>query len=103
MKKLSKVLFLAVSVSLFTAVKSHAQIEVSIRPVVPRERVIVRRPPPPSRRHVWVEAGWRVRGGRYVYRAGYWALPPRGYARWIPGHWRDTPRRGYIWVRGHWA
>ena len=101
MKKLSKILFLAVSVSLFTAVKSHAQIEVSIRPVVPRERVIVRRPPPPSRRHVWVEAGWRVRGGRYVYRAGYWALPPRGYARWIPGHWRDTPRRGYIWVRGH--
>jgi len=102
MKNLSKVLFLAASLSLFTAANSNAQIEVRIRPVVPRAVVVVR-PRQPSRAHVWVSEGWRLRGNRYVYRAGYWALPPRGYRVWVPGHWRDTPRRGFIWVRGHWA
>jgi hypothetical protein len=103
MKKVSKILFLAFSVSLFAAASSNAQIEVSIRPVRPRTVVITNRPPAPSRRHIWVSEGWVVRGGRYVYRPGYWALPPRGRAQWIPGHWRDTPRRGSVWVEGHWS
>src|ERR1700743_3416708 len=101
MKKLSKVLFLALSVSLFTAASSHAQIEVRVRPVFPRTRVVVR-PPAPSRNHVWVSEGWKVQGNQYVYRPGYWALPPRGRHQWVAGHWKDTPRRGSIWVKGYW-
>jgi len=102
MKKLGKILFLAASVSLFTAASSHAQIEVRIRPAAPR--VVVRnRPPRPSRRHIWVAEGWRVSGGRYVYTPGYWALPPRGRTHWVAGHWNDTPRHGYVWIPGHWS
>jgi len=103
MKKFSKILFLALTFLIFAGVKSYAQIEVSIRPAVPRAYVVARRPPPPSRRHVWVEAGWRVSGRGYAYRPGYWALPPRGHSRWVVGHWKQTPRRGNIWVEGHWA
>lgn len=101
MKKLSKILFLAISVSLFTAANSNAQIEVRIRPVRPRT-VIITRPRQPSRAHVWVAEGWRVTNGRYVYRPGYWAVPPRGRHVWVAGHWMETRRRGQIWVRGHW-
>ena len=103
MKKFSKILFLSLTFSVFAAVKSYAQIEVSIRPEVPRAYVAVRRPPPPSPRHVWVEAEWNVVGGSYQYVPGYWGLPPNGYQRWVPGHWRDTRRHGQIWIRGHWA
>ena len=101
MKKLSKVLMLFMAVSLFTAVKSNAQIIVRVRPARPRT-VIVARPPAPSPRHVWVAEEWTNRGGRYVYQAGYWSLPPRPHAVWIAGHWRNRPR-GYVWVPGHWA
>ena len=103
MKKFSKILFLALVFSAFAAVKSYAQIEVSIRPEVPHAYLVARRPPPPSGRHRWVEAGWRWDGARYAYRPGYWAIPPAGYIRWVPGHWKDTPRRGVIWVEGHWV
>jgi len=102
MKKLSRILFLAASVSLFTAVESHAQIEVSIRPVAPRERVVVRRPPPPSPRHVWVDEGWKVEGHSYVYMPAHWAIPPHGRIHWIAGHWRETPRHRSVWEPGHW-
>lgn len=101
MKKFSKVLFLAASVSVFTAVSSHAQIEVKIRPVFPRERVVIR-PAAPSRAHVWVAEGWKVQGNRYVYRPGYWAIPPRGKHVFVAGYWKETPRRGQIWVHGYW-
>lgn len=103
MKKLSKILFLALTFSVFAAVKSYAQIEVNIRPAVPRAYVVARRPPPPSRRHVWVEGSWYVAGGRYAYRPGYWALPPRGRARWVHGYWRQTARRGNVYVPGRWV
>jgi len=98
MKKLSRVLFLVAAVSLFTAVKSNAQIVVRVRPRV----VAVVAPARPSPRHVWVAQGWQVRGGVYVARPGYWALPPHPGAVWIAGHWRDTPR-GSVWIEGHWA
>ena len=103
MKKLNRLFFIAFALMTFGAVKSFAQIEVSIRPAVPREYVVVRRPPPPSPSHMWVEAGWRWDGARYVYRPGYWAIPPRPRAVWIPGHWRETRRHGAIWIEGHWT
>jgi hypothetical protein len=101
MKKISKVLFLALSVSLFTAASSHAQIEVKIRPVFPSTRVVVK-PRQPSRTSVWVAEGWKVQGNRYVYRPGYWAVPPRGKRAFVAGYWKDTPRRGSVWVKGYW-
>ena len=103
MKKLSRIFFIAFAISAFGAVKSFGQIEVSIRPVVPEAYVSVRRPPPPSADHVWVAEGWRWDGARYVYRPGYWALPPHPHAVWVPGHWKDTRRHGTIWKEGHWA
>lgn len=101
MKKLSKILMLFVAVSTFTALKSNAQIVVRVRPVRPRE-VVVTRPPAPSPRHVWVAEEWNNEGGRYVYHAGYWAVPPRPHAVWVQGHWSNRPR-GYVWIPGHWA
>ena len=101
MKKLSKILMLVMAVSLFTALKSNAQIVVRVRPARPREVVVVR-PPAPSPRHVWVAEEWTNEGGHYVYHAGYWAMPPRPHAVWVAGHWGNR-RRGYVWVPGHWA
>ena len=103
MKKFSRILFLGLAFTAFAAVKSNAQIEVSIRPEVPREYVVVRRPPPPSPRHVWVEAEWKGVHGHYVYRPGFWDVPPPGYHAWVKGYWMETPRHGNVWVRGHWA
>jgi hypothetical protein len=103
MKKFSRVLFLGLAFTAFAAVKSNAQIVVSVRPEVPHEYVNVRRPPAPSPRHVWVEAGWTAQGGRYVYRPGYWALPPSGRTHWVPGHWRTRADGRTLWARGHWS
>jgi hypothetical protein len=93
---------LFMAVSLFTAFKSNAQIVVRIRPARPRAVVVGRIPARPSPRHVWVSEGWTVQGSGYAYRPGYWAVPPRAGAAWIPGHWRNT-RHGSIWIEGHWA
>jgi hypothetical protein len=32
---------------------------------------------------------------------GYWTVPPRQSALWVPGYWKRTHRRG-VWVPGHW-
>ena len=98
MKKIMNVFMLMSFLALFSVTASHAQIVVRVRPVAP---VIVERPHAPSARHVWVAEEWVPSGGTYVYKAGYWSLPPRPGAVWIPGHWRH-PRRGYGWVPGHW-
>lgn len=99
MKKFVKVLFLAGALSVFGAVKSNAQgIYIRVRPAEP---VRIAPPPAPSRAHVWVEGEWETREGRYVYKPGYWVLPPRPHARWIRGHWRHF-RGGWAWVPGHW-
>jgi hypothetical protein len=103
MKKLSKILFLSLAVSLFVAASSQAQVSVyvGVRPVRPRGVVVVR-PPRPTPNHVWVAEEWTPGGGSYAYHAGYWAVPPRPGAVWIAGHWRHG-RRGYFWIGGHWA
>jgi hypothetical protein len=80
---------------------SDAQIVVRARLGRPVNRVVVRRPPPPSPRHVWVEEDWRPNGRTYAWRGGYWAAPPRPRAVWVPGHW-DHRRNGYVWIGGYW-
>ena len=99
MIKLAKTLTLVILLSL-AGVSSYAQFVVRVRPARPA-RVITRRPPPPSPRHVWVEEDWVPQGNTYVWHGGYYAAPPRNGARYAPGHWRNT-RRGSVWIAGHW-
>lgn len=77
---------------------ADAQIIIKVRPAVPR----VVRIAAPSPRHVWIDEDWAWRNNNYVYTGGYWAVPPSGYAVWIPGHWKETRRRGWVWKPGHW-
>jgi hypothetical protein len=99
MKKITKIMFLLGAVSLFAISESKAQ------EIVVRERlhapVVTVRPVRPSRRHVWIGEEWVPGGGTYVYKGGYWALPPFIGAKWVPGRWRNTPR-GWVWKPGHW-
>jgi hypothetical protein len=72
--------------------------------------VIVRDRPPaarveviegsPSARHVWIPGHWAWEG-EWVWKKGYWEVPPREHGEWIPGHWAERPR-GWVWVEGHW-
>ena len=100
MNKIVKTLALLLFFS-FAGAKSYAQFVVKIRPDRPAVMDIHRRPPPPSRDHVWVEEDWVPQNGSYVWHGGYWAAPPRRGAFYVQGHWRET-RRGSIWVPGHW-
>src|ERR1700761_9545606 len=104
MKKISKVLFLLMTVSLFAVSNSNAQvgIYVGVRPERPRGVVVVR-PPRPTPHHVWVAEEWTPNGSAYAYHAGYRAVPPRPGAIWIAGHWRHEGHRGFVWIPGHWA
>lgn len=79
---------------------SYAQFVVRVRPARPA-KVVVRRPPPPSPRHVWVDEDWVAQGNSYVWHGGYYVAPPRNGAIFVKGHWRNT-RRGSIWVPGRW-
>ena len=99
MKKFTRILLLAGALCAFGLSKSSAQ-EVTIRARL-AEPVRVAPPPRPSHDHVWVEGEWVPGGGTYVYKPGYWVLPPRPHARWVRGHWRETPR-GWVWKPGHW-
>lgn len=99
MIKLAKTLTLLVLLSI-AGTASYAQFVVRVRPSRPA-RVITRRPPPPSPRHVWVEEDWVPQGNTYVWHGGYYAAPPRNGSRYAQGHWRNT-RRGSVWVPGHW-
>ena len=83
---------------MFSITASHAQITIRARLTEPAR---VPPPPRPSPAHVWVEGEWVPNGGTYVYKAGYWSLPPRPHAMWVRGHWRQTPR-GWVWKPGHW-
>jgi len=99
MKKITRLLFLAVALSVLAVSNGKAQdIVVRARMHAP---VVAVRPVAPSPRHVWIGEEWVPSGRTYVYKGGYWALPPRPHARWIPGRWRRTPA-GWTWRPGHW-
>ena len=49
----------------------------------------------PSPAHIWIAGSWGWSSGRYAWRPGYWAVPPRpGYA-WRPHAWEHGPRGWY--------
>ena len=100
MKKMIRVLMLLSIVFVFAIDNSQAQVIVRVplrRPGV----VVVARPHRPSPRHVWVSEEWAPGGGTYVYRQGYWAVPPQPGGIWIAGHWGHRGR-GYFWIPGRW-
>jgi hypothetical protein len=75
------------------------QVIVVSAPPAPRREVVYARP---SSHHVWVPGYWSHRGGRHVWIAGHYELPPRGYSRWNEPRWE---RRGgnYIFIEGRWG
>jgi len=72
-------------------------ITANVEPPPLREEFIV---PAPSLQHVWIQGHWAWHG-RWVWEPGYWVIPPRPYAQWVPGHWRHQ-LGGWVWVPGHW-
>ena len=95
-KSVLKLLILVAVVSTFSAT-AGAQVFIKIRPMAP----VIVRPLAPSPRHIWVEGDWVWRGGGYQYKNGYWAVPARRGAIWVPGHWKQK-RRGWVWKPGRW-
>ncbi len=59
---------------------------------------VPRRPTP---RHVWIAGEYRWRSGGYLFVPGYWMIPPRRNAHYVPGYW-EPARGGYIWISGFW-
>lgn len=98
MKKMLFKISLLFVIMVAGSVTTKAQIFVKIRPVAPVVRMTIA----PSPRHVWVSGEYVWRGDDYMYKEGYWAVPPRPGFRWIPGHWQETRRRGWRWIPGHW-
>jgi len=69
-----------------------------------------RQPPPdrvevigvaPGAGYVWVGGYWNWNSGRYAWRPGYWARPPRGRSAWVAPSWEHRSGR-YQFRRGYW-
>jgi len=69
--------------------------------IAPPRAVSERRPPRPSRVHVWVPGYHRWEGNAYVWTPGRWELPPRPGARWEAHRWVHR-RDGWVFVEGRW-
>lgn len=95
MKKFLIIMSLVASVALINGC-GPSRYTVSDQPATP----MYNRPVSPGARYVWVDGDWYWRGGRYVYRRGYWTVP-RGHRIWIAGGWVHNPR-GYYWRHGYW-
>ena len=91
--KISAVLVLAIA---FASCASSGYVTVSSRPDPP----VYVRPAMPHAGYVWIDGDYYYRGGRYVYRPGYWSAPRRGYY-YNPGRWQQRGN-GYYWKKGHW-
>jgi len=82
-----------------SSTSASAQVYIKVHPAW----APVRRPPPPSPRHVWIDEDWAYRGGRYVSVGGHWASPPHPGYVWVGGRWDHDGRRGDRWIAGRWA
>lgn len=74
--------------------------DVVIRIAPPRVK-IEKRPPAPSRNHVWVSGYQRWDGNAYSWNQGRWEQRPRPRARWVAHHY-VRQRGGWVFVEGHW-
>lgn len=71
---------------------------VVVAPPAPRVEVVYARPSP---YHIWVPGYWAWRGGRHVWIAGRYELPPRGRQAWVEPRW-ERRSGSYIFIEGHW-
>jgi WXXGXW repeat (2 copies) len=55
----------------------------------------------PGPGYVWVDGFWDLRGGRWAWVNGRWAVPPRGHAVWDRDRW-ERHGNGWRYHRGHW-
>jgi hypothetical protein len=67
-------------------------------PPAPRHEM---RGPRPSPHHVWIDGYWASHGGRTVWVAGRWELPPRGHTAWVAPRW-ESRGGGYVFIEGGW-
>lgn len=74
-------------------------VEVEAAPPPPR---VERIPYQPGPGYVWVPGFWNWAGGRYVWHAGYWAVPPQTGHVWVPSGWVRHGRH-YRYVPGRWS
>ena len=49
--------------------------------------------------YTWIDGYWYPYGGRYAWRAGYWARPPYGGARWVAPRYYGRRYYGGYWRR----
>ena len=70
--------------------------------LAPPRAVVERRPPAPSRNHVWTRGYQRWNGNAYAWTPGRWEQPPRPRARWVAHHYVHQRNGGYVLVEGHW-
>ena len=96
MKKIIYVLFVLFVVAA-DASAQHVSIQLNF-PGGYSARPIMRAP---NKNAVWIRPEWVWVGNEYKPKAGYWTMPPRNNARWMPGYWKRT-RRGHIWIEGRW-
>jgi len=98
MKNTGKFLILVLAISLFAVANSKAQVYVHTPPVAVEKGPKGTRP---TKYMVWVPEEWAPVGNKYIYRAGYWDMPPTPKSVYVPGHWEKTPQ-GYIRRPGYW-
>jgi hypothetical protein len=79
---------------------SASAADVMVR-IGPPHAVRERRPPPPSRNHVWVSGYHRWDGNAYAWAPGRWEQPPPQRRHWVAHHWTHQ-RGGWVLVEGHW-
>ena len=83
-----------------TASRAEASTQIYVR-IGPPAHVVDVRPVRPGRHYVWRDGYHRWNGHRYVWTHGYWTVPPRAHAHWVPAHWVHNYHGWYL-VRGHW-
>jgi len=69
--------------------------------IAPPRVVVEKRPPAPSRGHVWIAGYQRWDGNAYVWTPGRWEQPPRPGAQWVAHRWTHR-KDGWVMVEGHW-
>ena len=69
--------------------------------IAPPRMLVEKRPPPPSRNHVWISGYHRWDGNAYNWTPGRWEQPPRPGAHWAPHHYVHQ-NGGWVLVEGRW-